>query len=51
LITRDWRLNTNHTAAFMASRMLTLVIDQRTGHKQMDYMMETLREYMLKEKG
>ncbi len=50
-ILRDPRLNTNHTAAFMASRLLTLVIDQRTSHKQMDYLADTLREYMLKEKG
>jgi dTDP-4-amino-4,6-dideoxygalactose transaminase len=34
----DPRTNQNHQAVDMASRMLTLVIDQRIRHKQMDYM-------------
>ena len=38
------RLNGNPVAVDMASRILTLVIDQRTSHAQMDYMVETMRE-------
>ena len=33
----DPRINHNRLAVDMASRILTLVIDQRTSHKQMDY--------------
>lgn len=36
-ILRDLRLNGNAAAVEMASRMLTLVIDQRWNHKHMDY--------------
>jgi hypothetical protein len=39
---RDPRLNGNPVAVEMASRMLTLAIDQRTSHKQMDYLVQTL---------
>ena len=38
----DPRLNGNRVAVDMASRILTLVIDQRTSHKQMDYMVQKL---------
>lgn len=41
-IRRDARLNHNVVAVEMASRMLTLVIDQRTSHKQLDYQAQTL---------
>ena len=36
-ILSDPRLNGNPVAVDMASRILTLVIDQRTSHKQLDY--------------
>ena len=39
----DPRLNGNATAVKMANTMLMLVCDQRTSHKQMDFMVETLR--------
>lgn len=39
---RDPRLNGNAVAVDMASRMLTLVIDQRTSRKQMDYMVQVI---------
>lgn len=39
---RDSRLNGNAVAVDMASRILTLVIDQRTSHKQMDYMVQII---------
>ena len=42
----DPRLNGNPVAVDMASRILTLVIDQRTSHAQLDYMVETIREYI-----
>ena len=42
-IAQDGRLNQNATAVEMANTMLTLVIDQRTSHKQMDTMVDTLR--------
>lgn len=38
----DPRLNGDAVAGDMASRMLTLVIDQRIRHKQMDYLVEKL---------
>ena len=41
---RDPRLNSNPLAVKMASEMLTLVIDQRTSHKQMDYMAREIRK-------
>ena len=37
----DSRLNGNQVAVNMASNILTLVIDQRTSHKQMDYLGRT----------
>jgi hypothetical protein len=37
----DPRLNGNRVAVNMAGRILTLVIDQRTSHKQMDYLVQT----------
>jgi hypothetical protein len=39
---RDPRLNRNQVAVGMASSILTLVIDQRTSHKQLDYMVHTI---------
>ena len=41
----DTRLNDNATAVEMANTMLTLVIDQRTSHKQMDYQAALLRQF------
>ena len=38
----DPRLNGNPVAVSMASKILTLVIDQRTSHKQMDYLVENI---------
>jgi|WetSurSiteA1Bulk_404760.scaffolds.fasta_scaffold18459_2 dTDP-4-amino-4,6-dideoxygalactose transaminase len=38
----DPRLNGNRVAVDMASKILTLVIDQRTSHKQMDYLVQNL---------
>jgi hypothetical protein len=40
---RDPRLNVTPLAVKMASEMLTLVTDQRTSHKQMDFMVHTIR--------
>jgi hypothetical protein len=40
----DPRLNGNPAAVDMASRILTLVIDQRTSRTQLDYMVETICE-------
>lgn len=42
-ICRDPRLNRDTTAVRLASEMLTLVIDQRVTHKQLDYLALTLR--------
>ncbi len=39
---RDPRLNRNRVAVDMAGRILTLVIDQRLSHKQLDYMVHTI---------
>lgn len=39
---RDPRLNHNPVAVDMASRILTLPIDQRTSYKQMDYLVQNL---------
>ena len=39
---KDPRLNGNAIAVEMASKILTLVIDQRTNHNQMDYMVQIL---------
>ena len=38
----DSRLNGNQVAVDMAGRILTLPIDQRTSHRQMDYLVENL---------
>ena len=38
----DPRLNSDPVAVDMASRMLTLVIDQRTNHKQLEYLAGSL---------
>jgi dTDP-4-amino-4,6-dideoxygalactose transaminase len=38
----DPRLNSNPIAVDLASRILTLVIDQRTSHKGMDYLVRSL---------
>ncbi len=37
-ISADARMQANHRAVAMAGRMLTLVIDQRTSRKQLDYL-------------
>ncbi len=42
----DPRLNGNPIAVDMASRILTLVIDQRISHKQMDYLVQSLLEHI-----
>jgi dTDP-4-amino-4,6-dideoxygalactose transaminase len=42
-ILRDPRLNGNPTAVEMASRTLTLAIDQRTSRNQIDYMLEVIK--------
>ena len=42
-ILHDPRLNGNPVAVEMASKMMTLVIDQRVTHKQMEYLAQTLR--------
>ena len=42
----DSRLNGNPVAVDMASRILTLVIDQRTSHKQIDYLVQKLSELL-----
>lgn len=39
----DPRLNHNPVAAEMAAKILTLVIDQRATHKQLDYQAQTIR--------
>lgn len=38
----DPRLNGNRLAREMAGKILTLVIDQRTSHKQMDYLVQNI---------
>ena len=45
-ILSDPRLNGNPVAVDMARRILTLVIDQRTSHKQMDYMAQCLVDFI-----
>lgn len=42
----DPRLNGNKTAVEMAGRMLTLVTDQRWGHKHMDYQAGVIRKIL-----
>jgi len=49
-IPKDARLNGNAAAVEMASRILTLVCDQRTSRKQMDHMAETIK-YCLRNAG
>jgi selenocysteine lyase/cysteine desulfurase len=44
---RDPRLNTDPVAVSMASRMLTLVVDQRHTRKQLEYQAERLSGFML----
>ena len=39
---RDPRLNGNAVVVEMAGKILTLVIDQRTSHEQMDYLVQNL---------
>jgi len=46
----DSRLNGNPVAVDMASKILTLVIDQRTSHKQLDFMVQRLTEILKKGK-
>ena len=41
---RDPRLNGSQAAVEMAGKILTLVIDQRTSHKQMDYLAQNLSD-------
>ena len=43
-ILRDPRLNGNPVIVEMASKMMTLVIDQRVTHKQLEYLSLTLRD-------
>ncbi|HWR66038.1 MAG TPA: hypothetical protein VN364_07960 [Bellilinea sp.] len=50
-IISDPRLNGNPVAVDMASRILTLVIDQRTSHKQLDFMVQKLSELLRKGKA
>jgi len=45
-ILTDPRLNGNPVAVDMASRILTLVIDQRTSHKQIDYLVQKVSELL-----
>ena len=45
---RDPRLNGNATAVKMANKILTLVIDQRTSRKQIDYMVDNLEKSIRK---
>ena len=45
-LVRDSRLNGNETAVEMARSILTLVTDQRWGHKHMDYQAQKLREIL-----
>jgi len=45
-ILSDLRLNGNQAAVDMASRILTLPIDQRTSHDQLDYMVETIAHFI-----
>lgn len=47
----DPRLNGNAAAVDMARRILTLVIDQRTSHKQLDYLVHTIRNILVQEPG
>lgn len=44
----DPRLNGNAAAVDMAGKILTLVIDQRTSHKQMDYMVQNILDCLSK---
>jgi dTDP-4-amino-4,6-dideoxygalactose transaminase len=46
-ILRDSRLNQNPVAVDMANRMITLVIDQRTSHKQLDYLTRMLKKLLV----
>jgi hypothetical protein len=46
----DTRLNGNRVAFDMASKILTLVIDQRTSHKQLDYQAQQLMDCIQKMK-
>ncbi len=46
----DSRLNGNRIAVNMASKIMTLVIDQRTSHNQMDYLVQNLIESIKKYK-
>jgi hypothetical protein len=47
----DSRLNGNQIAVSMAGSILTLVIDQRTSHKQMDYLGQNLIQIMKRWQG
>jgi dTDP-4-amino-4,6-dideoxygalactose transaminase len=47
-LAQDTRLNNNATAVRMANTMLTLVIDQRTSHKQMDFMVKAINDCLRK---
>ncbi|MHC1770310.1 MAG: hypothetical protein AB9907_01000 [Flexilinea sp.] len=48
---RDSRLNGNRIALDMAGKILTLVIDQRTSHNQMDYLVQNLLDDIKKSKN
>lgn len=47
-ILSDPRLNQHPTTVDMAGRMITLVCDHRTTHRQLDYLAVTLRELLLR---
>jgi len=47
----DARLNGNPVAVDMASRILTLVIDQRISHKQLDYLVQKVSECLKQAKA
>jgi hypothetical protein len=47
---RDPRLNADKIAVDMASRVLTLVIDQRLTHKQLEYQADVLARYLKRAK-
>ena len=45
-ILSDSRLNGNPTAVEIAAKIITLCIDQRTSHKQMDFQEQMIREWV-----
>jgi hypothetical protein len=47
-VSTDARLNHNPTAVDISRRILTLVIDQRCSHKQLDHLVRTLKDCLCK---